>query len=268
MSDSPEATPANPRRRMLEWRRSVRWFAAEFAVVVVGILVAIAVNAWWEDRQDRAREQEYLQQLAGDLQETERLMAVSDSLNRPWTEATAALVRAYRQPTQPPDEAVFRWLDGVRRYDNPVPIFATAEALVTTGDLRLVREKDLRAAILSWLSQSRDYWVDPYLYQLEQEHREAVSAFHSSVDPYEVLSRQRPRAELDSLARFDLGFPLPEGPYQEPFPLDVAALLRERDAYHALSTVHSKKVAMQRYRREAGLQAQVLRQQVEAASGQ
>src|SRR5688572_25817782 len=42
------------------WRARVRWFAAEFLVVVTGVLVALALQAWYEDRQDRDRETAYL----------------------------------------------------------------------------------------------------------------------------------------------------------------------------------------------------------------
>ncbi|MDQ6872419.1 MAG: hypothetical protein M3037_10475 [Gemmatimonadota bacterium] len=44
-------------------RRSLRWFSAEFLVVLAGVLAAFAVNAWWEHRQDRAAEQAALREL-------------------------------------------------------------------------------------------------------------------------------------------------------------------------------------------------------------
>jgi hypothetical protein len=50
----------------LSWpslRRSLRWFTAEFLVVLAGVLAAFAVNAWWGHRQDRAAEQAALREL-------------------------------------------------------------------------------------------------------------------------------------------------------------------------------------------------------------
>lgn len=48
----PSATP--PRRRLaltwVDWRARVQWFAAEFLIVVTGVLVALAVQAWWVER--------------------------------------------------------------------------------------------------------------------------------------------------------------------------------------------------------------------------
>jgi hypothetical protein len=44
-------------------RRSLRWFTAEFLVVLAGVLAAFAVNAWWEHRHDRSAEQAALREL-------------------------------------------------------------------------------------------------------------------------------------------------------------------------------------------------------------
>jgi hypothetical protein len=47
--------------------RSLRWFAAEIVVVVVGILIAMALNAWWGRRQDAERAASYLNRIHEDL---------------------------------------------------------------------------------------------------------------------------------------------------------------------------------------------------------
>ncbi len=38
--------------RPARFARGLRWFAAEFAVVVSGVLVALALQAWYQSRQD------------------------------------------------------------------------------------------------------------------------------------------------------------------------------------------------------------------------
>lgn len=45
--------PTAPPRRW-DWRKGATWFGAEFLVVVTGVLVALAVNAWWGDRSSGA----------------------------------------------------------------------------------------------------------------------------------------------------------------------------------------------------------------------
>jgi hypothetical protein len=49
------------------WRRGVRWFAAEFLVVVAGILTALALQGWWAERQDRGAELQVLRQMRTEL---------------------------------------------------------------------------------------------------------------------------------------------------------------------------------------------------------
>ena len=47
--------------------RGLRWFAAEFFVVVAGILVALAVQSWWNDRSARLEEHALLQRLRAEF---------------------------------------------------------------------------------------------------------------------------------------------------------------------------------------------------------
>jgi hypothetical protein len=50
-------------RSRIPWPRLV----AEFLVIVVGVLVALGVDQWVQDRQDRALEAEYLERLLADV---------------------------------------------------------------------------------------------------------------------------------------------------------------------------------------------------------
>ena len=43
-------------RKKWEWRPKVRWFAAEYLIVVLGVLTAVGINAWWNE-QERAAEE-------------------------------------------------------------------------------------------------------------------------------------------------------------------------------------------------------------------
>jgi hypothetical protein len=70
---------ANSSRPLQRWHGRARWFAAEFFVVITGVLVALGLQAWYQNRQDRAREGVYLTQIVADLRETESRIARADS---------------------------------------------------------------------------------------------------------------------------------------------------------------------------------------------
>lgn len=63
------------------WKGRIRWFSAEFFVVVAGILFAFTINTWWQDAQTSQREADYLIDLARDFEENaDRLeLAISDA---------------------------------------------------------------------------------------------------------------------------------------------------------------------------------------------
>lgn len=70
-------------RRITEHVKAQNWFAVviDFAIVVVGILLAFQITEWNQDRKDRILEREYLQRLVqdldGDAQSIESSMAAA-----------------------------------------------------------------------------------------------------------------------------------------------------------------------------------------------
>ena len=230
------------------WRGGVRWFAAEFLVVVTGILVALALQAWYEGRRDAARERAYLIQLEADLRDTERLVAAADAENRPAAVAGARLLRAYYTPTPPPRDSLLLWFVQANRYELARPVTATVEALVTTGDLNLIRSDSLRTAIAGYLDGSRQLVASQQTF--EQEFLRASDALDYKVDYAEALTALAPQARIDSAAASDSRFLLPAGPRRRPFRADTDALLRDRDAHFALGQLVSAKRNMAGLRRE------------------
>ncbi|GJG85131.1 hypothetical protein tb265_03120 [Gemmatimonadetes bacterium T265] len=71
MSADPDAAaPARP-GPAIAWRRWLR----EVAVIAAGALAALAAQAWWQDRQDRDREADYLRHLRADTRENEHRLS-------------------------------------------------------------------------------------------------------------------------------------------------------------------------------------------------
>jgi hypothetical protein len=92
------------------WKARIRWFSAEYVIVVAGVLTAVAIAAWAEQRQESARARAYLHQLKADLTRTETVIARADSALAPHDRAGAEFVRSFYAAEQVPADSLARWL--------------------------------------------------------------------------------------------------------------------------------------------------------------
>ena len=133
------------------WRPKLRWFAAEFLVVVTGVLVALALNAWWGSRQDAAAEARYLALLSRDLQATLDQLTSAEAFEDRQLRDGAAAYRALSGPGLPADpQATADALGklGVRR--TLVLDDGAYQDLLATGNLRVIRNAALRERIVGF----------------------------------------------------------------------------------------------------------------------
>jgi len=241
-----------------EWRPRLRWFAAEFLVVVAGILTALWLQSSWQEREDASREVAYLRQLAADLNETLDRVALADSLHRESESAQTQLLFAFQRPEPPPLDSITLWLWGtIQRGPSPVPVMGTIDALVSTGDLRLIRDDSIRTAIVAYASSTRSAseeeakTTDQTVFVLKHEMAERV-------DFAELEARYYPRSVLDSLVQEgELVQSLP-GDRLSRFPLNRDTLLNDRALYTAVSELTRAKHNLRQIRREMRAEAEAL----------
>jgi hypothetical protein len=236
-----------------ELARRGRWLLAEITVVVLGVLIALWVNAWYGGVLDARDEQIYLGQLIEDLAETERQMEEAASNTIQAEESAAALIRAIRGDEEPSPDSVNMLLRRIRIFNNPVPILGTAEALVSTGDLRLLPDPVARTAITRWMSRSRDYWLSP-LSQLEDRHEQLLLELLTIADRWGVEPPGRGGVPIDGEDRRQ-GRP--------PFMPDVSSFLRDPRIYSVVANLAETKQTMARFRRVMSEDAGRLRQELE-----
>lgn len=123
----------------------------------------------WEGRRHRIREQEYLHQLLSDTRENERrvdLAVHDDSITQ---SALERLARALYTgtPTSNRDSALALISAPVFSSSNFEPLTGTYGALVSSGELRLIRTDSLRAAIVAYGAQL-DYEQRMLAFYLQQ----------------------------------------------------------------------------------------------------
>ncbi len=125
------------------WRSAVR----EFALIVAGVLTALAAQAWWETRQERAREEAYLLQLVADARETERRLGVALAEEELAEISTRSIAEAVRSGGPLLEDSIRAWLTPPRWifwYSDPRPVLGTVASLLETGDLRVMRADKVR----------------------------------------------------------------------------------------------------------------------------
>ena len=257
MSASPPM-PTLPTR--WDWRPKLRWFAAEIVVVVAGVLIALALNAWWGARQDAARERVYLTQLAEDLRETERIMDQRDARMAALTGgAVDKLLVSFGTAARPPRDSVVAWLANVAYLATPRPVLGTTEALMASGDFGAIRDDDLVAAITAYYDVNREYLADQDR-QVQRAHAHGEALALQYLDRQDVY-----RSEFEDRTRPDRATPLlvvPPG-WTAPFPLDVDAFYRDPVAYRHLMLLRRNVEYLASSRRVMRQAAVALREQVD-----
>ena len=244
------------------WKRRLRWFASELVVVVVGILVALSLNAWWAGRADRSDEMAYLAQLREDLRTTEATMAKADSSMRQGPHrALTLLLRSFGTASRPPRDSLLSWLHTASWVETPRPVLGTAEALVSSGSLRLIRDDSLRTAITTYFEKNEE------LLELQASILADWSRFSYVLSDRHDFSQTRlasPESTRTALAEgLDVKGLVPLGGWVSPFPLDVDRLYRDRLIYSAIRGTANAAQGLAFQRRRMGETALELRRHVE-----
>jgi len=134
------------------WQRGLRWFLAEFLVVVVGILVALTLNAWWTERLERAQERELLVGLRAEFAANHDLFDRTADLHRETIRQARRLLKFTGPSPGDVDPAtidplLFPLLSEIPSFH---PAMGEVEALLGAGQLGLIQNDRLRATVAGW----------------------------------------------------------------------------------------------------------------------
>jgi len=163
-------------RRFLTHFRNQDWLAIwlDFIIVVVGIFVGLQVDQWNQSRKDRVLEQQYIASLKGDLvsdiEELDRTIKFARSRAQLGRMIHATVER--ESVSGDPNEfiwAVFNtlWLN------YPSYTRATMDELLSTGNLRLLRNSTIKSEIAAYYTniEYREQWTTNWReMQIAMEH--------------------------------------------------------------------------------------------------
>lgn len=143
---------------MLKSGSRLRWLASELLVVVLGILIALAVNDFVTSLRDRNLEREYVERIRADVATSLELWQSVRTIVRAKHQALDSIAPVVRgkEPMPKDPESLGRFLRnvglggqlGVAR--PVVGVDDTFEDLRSTGNLRLIRDATVRRRIANY----------------------------------------------------------------------------------------------------------------------
>ena len=220
--------------------------ALEMFVVIIGILIALGIDEWREDVEDAKVVREYMHQVITDLRATEQLVADRAQLNDAGDAAAIQLLTLFGGDESVEPEEISELFRGASNFSNPVPVLGTVEAIVATGDLRLVSDPVIRSKITRYLSTSRDYFLVP-IYSNEDRH----------------LTNIQNLAEI--MIRYGIPLRSPEDQSRIIHVPNVKGFLTDAEAYAGVLSISASRSSFQRYRTSIAAQAAALRESLEKA---
>jgi hypothetical protein len=125
----------------------------EFVTIVAGVLCALAAQAWWEGREERSREREYLSQLLTDTEANRDRLEDAIRFDSIGSQSLTRLAEAlFSDDPLPPSATLNEFLLDEFWATNSAfqPLTGTYTALMSGGDLRLIRTDSLRALLISY----------------------------------------------------------------------------------------------------------------------
>jgi hypothetical protein len=142
MTEAASAEP--PRRRIL----------AEGVAIVVSILLAFAIDAWWDEAGERSRERTVLAGLRGEFDANRGRLAANLAQHEGTHEAALTLMEISDSgaPVEPDSMEYLLRRVFVDAYSYN-PSGGVLEGLIASGELGLVRDPELRGLLASWPGQ-------------------------------------------------------------------------------------------------------------------
>jgi hypothetical protein len=157
----------------------LKYALGEIVLVVVGILIALQINDWYQERLDRHTEREYLVSMKRDLAQDTRELRMAIDSNASLLDGLNEMLHLLAEPKD--DDAWRRdlYLHGVKyTYWFVVMEFSqlTMAQLQYSGGMRLITDAQVREAMIAYEQglktaeqQSRD--VMTYFHELEESHK-------------------------------------------------------------------------------------------------
>ena len=175
----------------------INWFkfTVEVCTIVFGILLAFALDAWWNQERERGRELVALESLAEEFSQNLSELATRSARN----ERTAERLEAFQSTLDASIEGTVvleaEALTPLIQWATSDLATGTLDGLLVSGELGLISNATLRTALASWPAAIEDAQEDEILAQQFVEFVLTPSLLGQDVVKAAYLARPRPLLE-------------------------------------------------------------------------
>lgn len=146
-----------PNARDIPWPRLI----AESSAIVISILLAFSIDAWWTERQETVREERQIQALIAEIEGNRSTLDYDLDRLREVTSNLDELTNNLSSVSVGDDVTVFdRYFWSVRQGGIVDPSTGTLDATISSGDLGLLQNESLRSALSEWSAKLDEIQTD------------------------------------------------------------------------------------------------------------
>ena len=155
----------NIRQTLIMENKTSKYFKyaiGEIVLVVIGILIALQINNWNEQRKERIQEKNFLSRLEKEISIDIENISNSILANKNRMQRAEFLMATVSHPEMAEDSATYfiTSIEYAGYTNNPIVSDNTFEEIKSSGKLSLIRNENLRSAIqeyYSWTSERGQY---------------------------------------------------------------------------------------------------------------
>ena len=136
----------------------LRYAIGEIFLVVIGILIALQVNEWNNERNKNKAEKIILIQIKNDLKKSQTELEEVKKYYFERTRASALILRTFWK-TETPNDSVANYLQLPLSIQIYHPILGTGKSLINSGRIDLLRSSMLKNEIISYVEKIDDKLV-------------------------------------------------------------------------------------------------------------
>jgi hypothetical protein len=126
-------------------------YLIESVLIVISILIAFAIDAWWEERQERAEERRVLTALRAEFQENADILPAYIEISEFAASAAAEVMMGIQEVGDGGRLAISaEQLNAFTVHGSFDPVRGASDAMLQSGELRFIQNQEFRRRLVRW----------------------------------------------------------------------------------------------------------------------